>query len=714
MARKNEAEMYGNNPEAPATPVTATPVASAPLQTKSEILLAAAESCLAEGWAIIPLTPGGKTPLPAWLNEQGHVRRWQNGVHSVYSASFGPVREYICPKSGKTLKTTPALQAWWDGLESNPAIALELSGLTALDIDEGIGDENELLEFLSEFHIPITRAVRSGRTSSFGVHLLYTGVTDSGSFAIEWHGKIVKGEVKSRDKYVAAEGSFHKSGNQYTRLWNTVMTATPVALFTAILKNHAPAKSAVTVIPDAAFEGSSVTPEQFETWAEKNGENFTFAGFHEGKQASMYTRDAGCPWIEKHTTTKPNEDSDFAIFVPINGKMSAVCVHESCKSEWTQPSCWKSYRAWLEAKNGSIQMQPTGKVYVGKPTGDFPNGSGVSGDKMPETPTNKECESAVADKSKKFDIGEFSRPAVHGGIKDYVLKPLPGVYDGWFPRGDSSAIGGSSGSGKTTLMIELLRAQHAKEIVFGHEAYGLEYLILMADRGKKATLRTFDRMGIDPKSIPIETLRGVGQTALVNIKKRIEAREKIPAVVFVEGADMIVPENTMEVVAPFLDELQKMAEHYHIAFVLSLGTPKLKAGDGYVAKRDNLFGTVAWGRKLEAIILMQYPNGDDTVATREMCVLLRQSPPEKFHLIFKNGILVENAFVQQHVEPVHDFAMMQSGWFSVEDVSVALSGAVNHKTIRKRLEDMHDTKLLKRKKGDKGKFFYALNIGGTQ
>jgi bifunctional DNA primase/polymerase-like protein len=393
-----------------------------PQPTKIELLTAAAKACLTEGWAIIPLTPGGKTPLPAWLNEQGKVRRWQNGVHSVYSASFGPAREYVCPKSGKTLKTTPALQAWWDGLESNPAIALELSGLTALDIDEGISDENELLEFLAEFQIPVTRAVRSGRTSSFGVHLLYTGVMDSGSFAIQWRGKTVKGEIKSRDKYVAAEGSFHKSGNQYTRLWNTVMMETPVTIFADILKNHAPAKSTgSTVIPDAAFEGSSVTPEQFETWAEKNGESFTFAGFHEGKQASMYTRDAGCPWIEKHTTTKPNEEADFAVFIPVNGKMSAVCVHESCKSEWTQPSCWKSYRAWLEAKNGAIKMQPTGKVYVGKPPGDFPNGSGVSA-------APQEAEGNMSETPKLLTLGDGCLDGRLGEICQKHLSAFPLSY----------------------------------------------------------------------------------------------------------------------------------------------------------------------------------------------------------------------------------------------------------------------------------------------
>ena len=62
------------------------------LPSRNQILLAAAEACLAEGWAIIPLDPTGKSPYSFTLNEQGFVSRWQNGVHSVYSASFGPPR----------------------------------------------------------------------------------------------------------------------------------------------------------------------------------------------------------------------------------------------------------------------------------------------------------------------------------------------------------------------------------------------------------------------------------------------------------------------------------------------------------------------------------------------------------------------------------------------------------------------------------------------
>jgi hypothetical protein len=401
-----------------------------PPQSKLELLTAAAEACLKEGWAILPLTPGGKTPLPAWLNEQGHVRRWQNGVHSVYSASFGPAREYVCPKTGKTLKTTPALQAWWDGLECNPAVALELSKLTALDIDEGIDSENELIEFLAEFHIPITRAIKSGRTSAFGVHLLYQGVMDSGSFAIEWHGKTVKGEVKSRDKYVAAEGSFHKSGNRYTRLWDTVMTETPVTLFAEILTTHSTTKTTPTDEVPASFDGDNVTPEQFEAWADKNGESFTYAGFHEGKQAAMYTRDLRCPWEEAahakgetlHTTE--NKDGDFAVFIPTSGPLQARCVHESCKSAWTQSSCWKSYRAWLEAKHGAIHMQPTGKVYVSKPAGDFPNGLGVSATSqeaevnVPETP----------DKSTSLTLGDGCLDGRLGEICQKHLSAFPLAY----------------------------------------------------------------------------------------------------------------------------------------------------------------------------------------------------------------------------------------------------------------------------------------------
>ena len=136
---------------------------SVPQPSKLEILTAAAEVCLSEGYAILPGHPDGKTPYACSINEQGHPLKFYNGVHSVYSPSFGPRREYGDPKTGRKRLTTPALETWKDGIACNVLIALELSDLTALDIDEGIDSETELKEFLAAFSIPSTRCIRSGR-----------------------------------------------------------------------------------------------------------------------------------------------------------------------------------------------------------------------------------------------------------------------------------------------------------------------------------------------------------------------------------------------------------------------------------------------------------------------------------------------------------------------------------------------------------------------
>jgi Bifunctional DNA primase/polymerase, N-terminal len=331
---------------------------------KNEILLQGAKDELAEGNAIFPLTPDGKQPLACSLNEQGEIYKWHNGIHSSYSASFGPAREYIVPKTGKKAWTTPALEAWTDGLAVNYAVALELSGLTVADIDEGIADENELSAFLDHFHIPESRCIRSGRVSSFGCHVYYKGVMPSGSFAIPWNGKTVKGEIKSSaPRYVVGEGCYHKSGQRYARLWDRPLEQTPVALFTEILAKYPQTKTqTVPADSDASFEGDAITCEEFEGWVEKAQQDFVAPVFNKAKNAWMYVREDGCPW--KHLHTGDNHDTDFAVFVPLQGKMSAKCVHESCASAWTTGRCWTSFREWAEQERGigRIPLQASGDL----------------------------------------------------------------------------------------------------------------------------------------------------------------------------------------------------------------------------------------------------------------------------------------------------------------------------------------------------------------
>ena len=249
--------------------------------------------------------------------------------------------------------TTWALAPWWDGILCNIGIALELSSTAALDIDEGIESEDELREFLSDLGIPVTRAIRSGRTSSFGVHLLYSGVMNSGSFVIEWRGKLVKGEVKSKYKYVAAEGSFHKSGNQYTRLWNLPLTETPVALFTDILARSV--KKAQTTQSAPSFSGQSVQQDELETYFDKNDEEVTLEGFNKSKNALEYIRVEGCPWQELHK--QPNGPKDFAIYLGRTDSPSTVFTNHAVKDGRKIAGGRVTRRGWRRRTESSLCNQ---------------------------------------------------------------------------------------------------------------------------------------------------------------------------------------------------------------------------------------------------------------------------------------------------------------------------------------------------------------------
>jgi primase/DNA polymerase family protein len=238
---------------------------------------------------------------------------------------------------------------------------------------------------------------------------------------------------------------------------------------------------------------------------------------------------------------------------------------------------------------------------------------------------------------------EFHVPAVTAGTAyDYVLEPAEGEFDGWLPLGGSaSLVGGLSGTNKTTLMMQLLQSQLYKEPFLGHATNGRPYLILMADRGEDSHKRTMRRMRLDPCIIPIKFLSSLtGLAALQQIVNRIEGTTPLPQIVFVEGADMLVDDgNKKQFVVPSMNGLREIATHFHLALVASVGAPKSKPGEGYVAKRDNISGTEAWGRLAETVMILQYPQGKDTAFERDLSVLPRNAPAESFHLILDQGRL---------------------------------------------------------------------------
>ena len=154
----------------------------------------------------------------------------------------------------------------------------------------------------------------------------------------------------------------------------------------------------------------------------------------------------------------------------------------------------------------------------------------------------------------------------------------------------------------------------------------------------------------------------------------------MPAVVFVEGCDMLVEDaGKMQVVTPFIAGLREIAEHYHISIIGSVGSPKMRIGEGYASGRDKIFGTIAWSRKAETVVLIQYVDGNDVDCRRDLVVYLRNAAAEKYTLKMEHGRMVidteaPNTPSAQGRTDIEWFRQ-QEDWFTLDDVMTGLNKA---------------------------------------
>jgi hypothetical protein len=112
---------------------------------------------------------------------------------------------------------------------------------------------------------------------------------------------------------------------------------------------------------------------------------------------------------------------------------------------------------------------------------------------------------------------------------------------------------------------------------------------------------------------------------------------------FIEGLDMWIPDpNKMAVVTPILDGLQRPATRRNIAIIGSVGAPKQKGQekDKYYG-RDSLFGSAAFGRKVETVCLISPTDADDGNSVRQYSVLPRNGKAERFWMGWTpNGLVL--------------------------------------------------------------------------
>jgi hypothetical protein len=234
-----------------------------------------------------------------------------------------------------------------------------------------------------------------------------------------------------------------------------------------------------------------------------------------------------------------------------------------------------------------------------------------------------------------FDATE-EEPVEDDSPRQYLVEALPGPgNEGWFPKGEVSLIGGSSGTGKTSWSIPLLEKVRKGEPVYGHTTQPRDYRVLLNDRSKKGTLATLNALRLPKEAIErcIRLTTKQQQSLPAEILAAVIEQHPGVETLFIEGLDMWLPDlYDMRKVSAVVDGMQRVALLHNVAIVATVGSPKQKSKDGKYSGRDNLFGSVALGRKAETVVLFQFHDAEDVNSVVVCTVLCRCGKPEKFYL----------------------------------------------------------------------------------
>jgi hypothetical protein len=244
--------------------------------------------------------------------------------------------------------------------------------------------------------------------------------------------------------------------------------------------------------------------------------------------------------------------------------------------------------------------------------------------------------------------------------------------------------------------------------------------VLLEDRSEKSLERTLNRMRIDKQNLPCARL-GKGSLATA-IERELLERPIMPAVVFIEGIDLLGDAREGHKVSQELRVLHQVAEHYHVALIGSTGSPKQRPKDRYISLRDQVIGSTVWARKTETIILLQREHGKETDEITIATVLARNNTPEQFCLVFdsKTGRLRALSEEELALRKAKDLFsaflewVLQHEMFTQADARKAfprMSGDV----LKKRLEELLESKtiIFDGKKGKSPRFIVpSASISG--
>ena len=100
------------------------------------------------------------------------------------------------------------IRTWWKKM---PNANIGVAGGVIVDIDEGCASLEDVERFMLLRGLTETLIIRTGRRTSFGAQIHYSGTAPNGPYDIN----SVKGEVRSAGYYGIWAGSIHESGEKY-------------------------------------------------------------------------------------------------------------------------------------------------------------------------------------------------------------------------------------------------------------------------------------------------------------------------------------------------------------------------------------------------------------------------------------------------------------------------------------------------------------------
>jgi hypothetical protein len=99
-------------------------------------------------------------------------------------------------------------------------------------------------------------------------------------------------------------------------------------------------------------------------------------------------------------------------------------------------------------------------------------------------------------------------------------------------------------------------------------------------------------------------------------------------------------------VARLVRSLRERANKQRFALIVSVGSPKQKAGNKYVSKRDQVIGSATWGRMVETLIFLEQEDEGDA-SRRTMSILPRNGKDEVLQITLDH----ENRPIEAPPEP---------------------------------------------------------------